>query len=137
MPEVSSGNPYKTGPFSKNQRLKASDLETLRDGTRGNVQMRNLDNFVKRFPNGHSITSKKRSKKGGAQRPWIEITAVTDKDNYIGKVLTSPDDSTELATGVTIKSVPSSEGLLKVGDTFFADLIGSTYYISPSIFYGS
>ena len=78
-----------------------------------------------------------RSSGGGAQRPWIEITTVTDKDNYIGKVLTSPDDSTELATGVTIKSVPSSEGLLKVGDTFFADLIGSTYYISPSIFYGS
>jgi len=66
---------------------------------------------------------------GGAERPYVAITAVTDAANYVGNVLTSPSDSTVLKSGVTIQ-VPSAEGNpFIVGYTTFSDLVNDIYYI--------
>ena len=136
VPEMSSNNPYRTDPFKRNDRLTAAHLETLRDGTSSNIQLRNPDNFVKRYPNGHILTSKKKSK-GGAQRPYIIITTATDENNYIGDVI-KPTDATVIKSGVTIKALqPSGGGALPIGTEFFADFADDVYYIQPAVFYGT
>ena len=73
---------------------------------------------------------------GGAQRPYITIKTVTNKDEYVGNVIT-PTDATVLIADVTVNTSFSSEGLLKVGDKMFSDKIGSIYYISPATFLGA
>lgn len=134
---MSSNTPYGTGPFERNQRLTARHLETLRDATAGNVQIRNPDNFVKRLPGGHILTSKRRNKSGGAQRPYVVITAVTDRNTYVGDVRT-PTDATVLVEDVAIKALdPTAGGSLKIGDKFFSDLTDGVYYIEPSVLRGS
>jgi hypothetical protein len=74
---------------------------------------------------------------GGAERPFIKITAVTDRNNYIGDVIT-PTSATKLVEDVDIEARdPDAGGSLKVGDEMFADIVDDIYYISPSVFRGS
>ena len=74
---------------------------------------------------------------GGAQRPYIIITVVTDLNNYTANVRT-PTDATVLITGVTVKALqPTAGGSMKVGDKMFADIVDDIYYIEPSVLFGS
>lgn len=133
---MSSNTPYGTGPFERNQRLTAKHLETLRDATAGNVQLRNPDNFVKRIGGGHILTSKRRNKSGGAQRPYLKIKTVTDANNYTADIIT-PTSATVITAGVTVKALQPDAGTLPVNTEIFADIVDGVYYIQPSVFYGS
>ena len=133
---MSSNTPYGTGPFERNQRLTAKHLETLRDATAGNVQLRNPDNFVKRIPGGHILTSKRRNKSGGAQRPYLKIKTVVDRNNYTADIIT-PTSATVITAGVTVKALqPTAGASLKVNTELFGDIVDGVYYVQPSVFYG-
>ena len=67
---------------------------------------------------------------GGAERPFIIITSVIDAANYIGNVLTSPDDPAVLKTGVIIKVPGATSNDYSVGATGFCDLVDDVYYLS-------
>lgn len=73
---------------------------------------------------------------GGSTRAFITIVTVTNKNTYVGDVIT-PTSGTPLIEDVTVKTSFSSEGLLKVGDEMWADLLEDVYYISPSTFLGA
>lgn len=66
---------------------------------------------------------------GGAERPYVVITAVTDAANYTGNVITSPDDSTVIETGVIIKVPGAVDNEFDVGYKAFSDKVGDNYYI--------
>jgi hypothetical protein len=133
---MSSNTPYGTEPFKRNSRLTAAHLETLRNASAGNIQLRNPDNFVKRLPGGHILTSKQRGKSGGAQRPYLKIKTVIDRNNYTADVIT-PTSAAVLKAGVTVKALqPDAGAALKVDLELFADIVDDVYYIQPSVFYG-
>jgi len=74
---------------------------------------------------------------GGDSNPFVIITTVTNRNDYIGNVIT-PTSATAIITGVTIKARdPDAGGSLKIGDDFFSNLVDGIYYISPSVFRGS
>lgn len=136
---MSSSGPYRTPPFQRNQRLTAAHLETVRDGTAGNIQLRNPDNFVKRYPGGHILTNKKRSKGGGGgANPYIIITVVTNRNDYTGNVI-DPVTLAVITAGVTIKAPePTAGGSMSVGDKLFvASVVDDIYYIQPPVVKGS
>jgi len=134
---MSSNTPYGTEPFKRNSRLTAAHLETLRDASAGNIQLRNPDNFVKRLPGGHILTSKQRGKSGGAQVAYIKITTSTDVNNYTADVIT-PTSATVLKSGVTVKALePDAGQKLPVGREMFANIVDDIYYIQPAVAYGS
>lgn len=73
---------------------------------------------------------------GGSDRAYLVITTVTNKDEYVGDTIT-PTSATPIKEDVTIETSESSEGLLKVGDKMWADVLADVYYISPATFLGA
>ena len=57
----------------------------------------------------------------GGARPFVVITAVTDAENYVGNVVTSPTDPKILETAVAIKSDGATANEFAVGYDSFAD----------------
>ncbi len=74
------------------------------------------------------VRTKSKGSGGGASRSYVIITSVTDVANYIGNVLTSPNDATVLETGVTIQVAGAVANPFAVGYTAFVDLVDDTYY---------
>ena len=61
-------------------------------------------------------------------RAYVVITAVTDPANYTGNVITSPDDSTVIDTGVDIKVTGAVSNEFAIGYEAFADNVDGVYY---------
>jgi hypothetical protein len=70
---------------------------------------------------------------GGGSRSYVVITAVTDAANYVGNVITSPDDSTVIDTGVAIKVNGATANSFEVGYENFADNVDDVYYLDGSL----
>ncbi len=70
-----------------------------------------------------------KSKGGGAERPFVEITGVIDAENYIGNVLTSPINDTILKTGVFIIVPGALSNPFEIGYQTFSDFVEDFYYI--------
>jgi len=66
---------------------------------------------------------------GGGSRSYVIITAVTSPSLYTGNVITSPDDSTVIDTGVTIKVSGALGNEFEVGYSAFADKVDDVYYL--------
>ena len=74
---------------------------------------------------------------GGAQRPYIKIKTVVDRNNYTADVIT-PTSATVLKSGVTVKALePDAGQKLPVGREMFANIVDDIYYIQPAVAYGS
>ena len=127
---MSSNNQYKTGPFNRGDKLTARHLESVRDAGRGNAQIRNPDNFVKRLPGGHILTSKRRNKGGTASGIFILIiTASTDVNTYTADIIDNRTDKTVLTEDVTLKALDHTDGTIPNGNilTCSFDSINSFY----------
>jgi hypothetical protein len=73
---------------------------------------------------------------GGAQRPYLKIKTVIDRNNYTADVIT-PTSATVLKSGVTVKALqPDAGASMKVEVELFADIVDDVYYIQPAVFYG-
>ena len=70
---------------------------------------------------------------GGASRSYVIVTSVTDVDNYIGNVLTSPNDATVLETGVTIQVAGAVANPFKVDYDAFADKVDDIYFLEGDL----
>lgn len=70
---------------------------------------------------------------GGAERPYVIITAVTDAANYIGNVLKGPTDSTVIKTGVAIKVLDATANELEVGYKSFSDVVDDIFYLEGGL----
>jgi hypothetical protein len=66
---------------------------------------------------------------GGAERPYVVITSVTDAANYVGDVLTSPADPTVVKSAVTIKVKGALSNPFNIGYESFSDLVDDIYYL--------
>ena len=140
--EVSSNNQYKTDPFNRGDKLTARHLETLRDSARGNVQIRNPDNFVKRLPGGHILTSKKRSKPGGGTTfLYVEIQSANNKNSYEVQEYDNPVDHNIVGDEFTVLAIQHDFGTLPNtpdGQGFWITVKpDGNYYFEPSLFYGT
>ena len=138
--EVSSNNQYKTGPFNRGDKLTARHLETVRDAGRGNAQIRNPDNFVKRLPGGHILTSKRRPKPGGTGIFLLKITATTNVNTYTADIIDNRTDETILAEDVTLKALDHTDGTIPNDNVIACTFdIANDWYeaISYSIAYGT
>lgn len=70
---------------------------------------------------------------GGASRSYVIVTSVTDVANYIGNVLTSPNDATVLETGVTIQVAGAVANPFKVDYDAFADKVDDIYFLEGDL----
>jgi len=70
---------------------------------------------------------------GGAERPYVIITSVTDAENYIGDVLGGPADLSVKTTGVAIVVSGATSNDYSVGATGFCDLVDAVYYLSGGV----
>ena len=70
-----------------------------------------------------------RSLGGGTERAYVIITSVISPSSYIGNVLTSPTDSTVIATGVSIGVSGATANPFNVGYPAFSDKVDDVYYI--------
>lgn len=138
---MSSNNPYNSGVFKRGDNLTAKHLETLRAGTTGNVQSRNVDNFVRRLPSGHILTSKRKSKPPGTSLIYVEITASTNFSTYTADIFDNPIDRNLLTEDITLRAMQHSAGVIpdsSSGQGLYAILVDEVYYLSNySVFYGS
>jgi hypothetical protein len=139
---MSSNTPYGTGPFERNQRLTAKHLETLRDATAGNVQLRNPDNFVKRIGGGHILTSKRRNKTNNGTSLFIlKITAPgVDVNTYTASTIDNRTDQTVIEAGVTLKALDHDAGTIPNGVILTCSYDKVNEFYEPtnySVFYGS
>lgn len=138
---MSSTDPFGTRPFNRNDQLKASQLESMRQGNQGNVQIRNPDNYVRRLPGGHILTEKRRRSEGGSALVYIEITASTNISTYTGTIFDNPIDRTSVEVGVTVRSLLQSDGTIPdsaAGQGLWCILVDEVYYVvNPSVAYGA
>tara|TARA_R110002167_G_scaffold256475_1_gene462849 strand:+ start:1991 stop:2332 length:342 start_codon:yes stop_codon:yes gene_type:complete len=70
---------------------------------------------------------------GSGSRAYVVITAVTDAANYVGDVITGPDDATIITGGVAIKVKGATANAFEVGYPNFADVVGDVYYLDGSV----
>ena len=70
---------------------------------------------------------------GGGVRAYVEITTVTDAENYKGDVLEGPGSSTVVTAGVTIKVQGAEENPLSIGYSNFADKVDDIYYLNADL----
>ncbi len=70
---------------------------------------------------------------GGAERPYVIITSVIAPSEYIGNVLTSPDDSIVKESTVDIRVPGATSNAYSVGATGFCDKVGSVFYLSGGV----
>jgi hypothetical protein len=117
---MSSTDPYGTRPFNRNDPLKASQLESMRQGNQGNVQIRNPDNYVRRLPGGHILTEKRRRSEGGSALIWL-TTINTGLSLLKGAEYDFPGGT---ATGFTNDNV------------FYISTPWNTRIIAPANFFG-
>ena len=66
---------------------------------------------------------------GGGSRAYVIITAVTDPANYVGDVITGPDDATIITVGVAIKVKNATANEFAIGYPNFADVVGDVYWL--------
>ena len=66
---------------------------------------------------------------GGGSRAYVVITAVTDAANYVGDVITSPDDPTVITADVAIKVKDATANEFAIGYDNFADNVDDTYWL--------
>lgn len=69
----------------------------------------------------------------GGTRSYVIITAVTDPANYIGNVITSPEDPTVVTADVAIKVSGATANEFEIGYSNFADKSGDIYYLSGGL----
>ncbi len=70
-----------------------------------------------------------KSKGGGAERPYIEITGVIDAENYIGNVLSDPISANIIKTGVFIVVTGALTNPFEIGYRTFSDFVEDFYFI--------
>ena len=70
---------------------------------------------------------------GGGGRAYVVITAVTDAANYVGDVITGPDDPTIITVGVAIKVKNATSNEFNIGYDDFADVIGEIYWLDGDV----
>ena len=114
---MSSNNQYKTGPFNRGDKLTARHLESVRDAGRGNAQIRNPDNFVKRLPGGHILTSKRRSKPGASGIFILKVTSSSSISAYVTDIIDNRTDQNILTDDVTLQALDHSYGTIHNGNT--------------------
>lgn len=69
----------------------------------------------------------------GGSRSYVVITSVSSPSSYTGDVLTSPDDSTVVESGVTIKVLGALTNAFEVDYSNFADKSDDVYYLDGRI----
>jgi len=138
---MSSNSPFRTDPFKRNDRLTAAHLETLRDGTASNIQLRNPDNFVKRYPGGHILTTKRKSKTAGSALFILKITAPgADVNTYTASTIDNRTDQNVLVTDLTLKALDHDAGTIPNGVILTCTFDSENEFYEPtnySVFYGS
>ena len=138
---MSSTDPYGTRPFNRNDPLKASQLESMRQGNQGNVQIRNPDNYVRRLPGGHILTEKRRRSEGGSALVYIEIVGTTNISTYTGDIFDNPIDRTLVEEDVTVRALQHDAGTIPdsaAGQGLWCILVNEVYHaVNYSMFYGS
>ena len=139
---MSSTDPYGTRPFNRNDQLKASQLESMRQGNQGNVQIRNPDNYVRRLPGGHILTEKRRrSEGGGSALSILKITAAGANINtYTASIIDNRTDETVIEAGVTLKALDHSDGTIPNGVILTCTYDSENEFYEPTnyaVFYGS
>lgn len=70
---------------------------------------------------------------GGAERPYVIITSVIGPSEYIGDVLTSPDDPTVKESTVDIRVPGALANPFEVGYTAFSDKVEDVYYLEGDL----
>lgn len=71
---------------------------------------------------------------GGAERPYIIITEVTDPANYVGNVLGGPADlGTIVEEDVAIQIIDATANELVIGFKSFSDVVDDVYYLEGAL----
>jgi len=78
-----------------------------------------------------------KSKGGGAERPYVEITGVIDAENYLGNVLSDPISANIIKTGVFIVVTGALTNPFEIGYRTFSDFVEDFYFIDGFLLGGT
>jgi len=70
---------------------------------------------------------------GGSSRAYVKITGVTDAANYIGVLLTGPEDDTVIKEDIVIRVKGATTNEFAVDYPAFADVVDDIYYLDGTL----
>ena len=114
-----SGRNFISNEFRDQLKATVDTVDNLRVDPRGKTRRR--------------IRTQSRGGGGGAERPYVIITAVIDAATYTGNVLDNPVDQNVTTAGVSVLVPGATSNDYSVGATGFCDLVNDVYYLSGGL----